>query len=95
MNKKYIEAKKKVKSLKRFYIHLFIFLIVNITLLFKLIMLEKDESLDTFVWLILNIMATWSIGLIIHAWCVFDGEILFSKGYEEKKIEEFIQNDKN
>ena len=95
MNKKYLEAKKKVKSLRRFYIHLFIFLIVNITLLFNLIMLEKDEGLDTFVWFILNIMVTWSIGLIIHAWCVFDGKILYSKDYEEKKIQEFIQNDKN
>ncbi|PTM07942.1 MAG: hypothetical protein DA407_09355 [Bacteroidetes bacterium] len=95
MNKKYIEAKKKVKSLRRFYIHLFIFLIINITLLFKLIMLEKDESLNIFVWLILNVMITWSIGLIIHARRVFDGKILFSKTYEEKKIQEFMQNDNN
>ncbi len=85
MNKKYIEANKKVKSLRRFYIHLFIFLIVNIVLLFNLIMLEKDESLNTFVWLILNIMVTWSVGLIIHAWRVFDGKILFSKAYEDRK----------
>jgi predicted membrane channel-forming protein YqfA (hemolysin III family) len=95
MNKKYIEANKKVKSLRRFYIHLFIFLIVNIVLLFNLIMLEKDESLNTFIWLILNIMVTWSIGLIIHAWRVFDRKILFSKKYKEKKIQEFIQTDKN
>jgi len=95
MDKKYIKAKKKVKSLRRFYVHLFIFLIINITLFFKLIMLEKDESLDTFVWLVLNVMITWSIGLIIHAWCVFEGKILFSKDYEDKKIQEFMQNDKN
>jgi hypothetical protein len=95
MDEKYMKAKKKVKSLRRFYIHLFIFLIINITLFFKLIMLEKDESLDTFVWLVLNVMITWSIGLIIHAWCVFEGKILFSKDYEDKKIQEFMQNDKN
>ena len=95
MNKKYLEAKKKVKSLRKFYMHLFIFLIVNMTLLFKLILLEKDESLDTFVWLVLNIMITWSIGVIIHAWYVFDGKILFSKNYEERKIKEYMQNDKN
>ena len=93
MNKKYLQAKKKVKLLRRFYIHLFIFLIVNITLLVKLIMLEKDESLDTLVWLILNVMITWSIGIIIHAWCVFDGKILFSKDWEQRKIEEFIQDE--
>ena len=58
-------------------------------------MLEKDESLDTFVWLVLNVMITWSIGLIIHAWFVFEGKILFSKDYEDKKIQEFMQNDKN
>ena len=93
MNKKYLQAKKKVKLLRRFYIHLFIFLIVNITLLVKLIMLEKDESLDTLVWLILNVMITWSIGIIIHAWCFFDGKILFSKDWEQRKIEEFIQDE--
>ena len=95
MNKKYLKAKKKVKSLRKFYLHLFIFLIVNMTLLFKLILLEKDESLDTFVWLVLNIMITWSIGIIIHAWRVFEGKILFSKNYEERKIQEYMQNDKN
>ena len=79
MNKKYLKAKKKVKSLRKFYLHLFIFLIVNMTLLFKLILLEKDESLDTFVWLVLNIMITWSIGIIIHAWRVFASDQLCSK----------------
>ena len=88
MNQKYIEAKKKVKSLRRFYIHLFFFLIVNISLLFNLVMLEKNESLDFFVWVVLNIMITWSIGIIIHAWYVFDGRIFFSKAYEDRKIEE-------
>jgi len=92
MNKKYIEAREKVKSLRRFYIHLFVFLIINITLLVRLILLEKDESLDTFVWLILNIMITWSIGLIIHAWCVFEGKILFSKEWGERKTEEFLHD---
>lgn len=95
MNKKYLEAKKKVKLLRKFYIHLFIFLIINTALLFKLIMLEKDESLNTFVWLILNVMITWSIGLIIHAWCTFDGKVLFSKAYEDRKIEKLINKDQN
>ena len=84
MNKKYIAAKKRVRALRKFYIHLFIFLVVNIGLLFKLIMLEKDESLNFFVWIVLNIMITWSIGIFVHAWNVFNGKILFSKAYEDR-----------
>jgi len=95
MNKKYLEARKKVVALRRFYIHLFLFLIVNIALLFKLIMLEKDESLNFFVWVVLNIMITWSIGIIVHAWCVFDGRIIFSKAFKDRKIEEFIKDEQN
>ncbi|WP_347925217.1 2TM domain-containing protein [Pontimicrobium sp. SW4] len=95
MNKKYLEAKRKVKSLRRFYIHLLFFLIVNVALMFNLIMLEKDESLNIFVWAILNIMITWSIGVFIHAWIVFKGKILFSKAYEDRKIEEFMNEEQN
>jgi len=95
MNKKYLQAKKKVKSLRRFYIHLFIFLIVNIALLFRLLMLEKDESLDFFVWVVLNIMITWSIGILVHAWIVFKGKLIFSKEYEDSKIAELMRENQN
>lgn len=94
MNRKYIQAKQRVKSLKQFYIHLFLFLIVNIALLFRLLMLEKDESLNLFVWVVLNIMITWSIGILVHAWIVFKGKLIFSKEYEDKKIEELMREDK-
>jgi len=95
VDKKYIKARKRVKSLRRFYIHLFFFLIVNIALLFNLIMLEKNESLSFFVWAVLNVMITWSICIIIHAYFVFNGKILFSKAYEERKIKEFMQENQN
>jgi hypothetical protein len=91
MNKKYIQAKQRVKMLKRFYIHLFLFLVVNIALLFRLLLLEKDESMNVFVWVVLNIMITWSIGILIHAWIVFKGRLIFSKDYEDRKIEELMR----
>ena len=95
MNRKYIQAKHRVKRLKRFYIHLFLFLIVNIALLFRLLMLEKDESLNFFVWVVLNIMITWSIGILVHAWIVFKGKLLFRKEYEDRRIEELIRENQN
>ena len=91
MNKKYIQAKQRVKMLKRFYIHLFLFLVVNIALLFRLLLLEKDESMNVFVWVVLNIMITWSIGILTHAWIVFKGRLIFSKDYEDRKIEELMR----
>lgn len=64
-------------------------------LLFKLILLEKDESLNFFVWIVLNIMVTWSIGVIVHAWIVFKGKIIFSKAYEDEKIQALMNEDQN
>ena len=95
MNRKYLQAKQRVKSLRRFNVHLFFFLIVNMALMFRLILLEKDESLNLFVWIVLNIMVTWSIGILIHAWIVFNGRLIFSKKYEDQKIEELMQEDQN
>lgn len=83
----------RVKSLKQFYIHLFLFLIVNIALLFRLILLEKDESLNFFVWVVLNTIITWSIGILVHAWIVFKGKLIFSKEYEDSKIEELMRDE--
>ena len=56
-------------------------------------MLEKDEGLNIYVWVILNIMISWSIGLFIHAYAVFKGKILFSKACEDKMIEEYTEEE--
>jgi protein-S-isoprenylcysteine O-methyltransferase Ste14 len=93
MNEAYFKARKRVKQIKSLYIHLIVFLLVNSFLVFNLITAEKSKNLDFFVWLILTTIITWSIGLLIHAWCAFQGRILFSKNWEEKKIQEFMNKD--
>ncbi|MCO4820551.1 MAG: 2TM domain-containing protein [Flavobacteriaceae bacterium] len=91
MNKKYLQAKKRVRSLQYFYIHLFLFLIVNIALMFKLILLEKDESLNFFVWVVLNFMVTWSIVMLVHVWLIFKDSIIFSRAYQNKLTQELMK----
>ena len=91
MNKKYLQAKKRLRSLQYFYIHLFLFLIVNIALMFKLILLEKDESLNFFVWVVLNFMVTWSIVMLVHVWLIFKDSIIFNIAYQNKLTQELIK----
>ena len=49
--------------------------------MFKLILLDKDESLNFFVWVVLNVIVTWSIAMLIHLWLIFKDSLIYSKAY--------------
>lgn len=88
----YQQAKKKVKRIRGFYIHLFIFIIVNT---FVLIF---DSNRHIFVngnlqlWGLANIFF-WGIGLFAHWASVFGPNLFLTKKWEERKVEEFMKKD--
>lgn len=90
---KYIRAKKKVKSIKGFYIHLMVYLIVNGFLILS-------QSLSGGGWKIFwewqsySTAIFWGIGLAFHAFGVFGMDILLGKEWEERKIKELMDKDK-
>lgn len=92
--KRYAKAKKRVKKIKGFYLHLFWYLIVNI---FLLVMIYKnsDSNEDFFELEHFTTPFFWGIGLLFHWIGVFGRNIFFSKDWENRKIEEFMDNDKN
>jgi len=91
---KHRRAKERIEELKSFYVHLTIYLIVNIfiTVTRFLTSLGDGESyaevfsdFGTYaVWLF------WGIGLLFHAIRVFSPNLVFGKQWEERQIQKII-----
>jgi len=88
-NIKYIEAKKRVKRLKGFYIHATIYVLVNLFIISRNI--QEGETLSNMddYWTAIF----WGIGLAGHGLSVFLPNMILGKDWEEKKIRELM--DKN
>ena len=82
---KYQRAKKRVEELKGFYIHLFVYILVNL-FLFLFNIITSPDSL-WFYWPLLG----WSFGLVVHAFDVFASGRLFGAAWEERKIAEIME----
>ena len=90
---KYLEAKKRVKKLKGFYIHLTIYVLVNLMIvLINYQDLKPGESYfkyENFITLFF-----WGIGLLAHAMSVFVPQFVLGKNWEERKIRELMDKEK-
>ena len=91
---KYAAAQRKVKRLKGFYTHLIIYLVVNTFIIFiNISNLETGESyfkMENFFTAFF-----WGIGLTAHGLSVFGGNIFFGRNWEEKKIKELMEKEKD
>jgi hypothetical protein len=94
----YIRAKKRVKAIKGFYIHLLVFVIVNIfisgVVIFGLLQSNYSfyDAITNFgvysTWLF------WGIGMFFHWMGVFGFKSIgFGKDWEEKKIKELMDKE--
>ncbi|MEW4924245.1 2TM domain-containing protein [Algibacter sp. 2305UL17-15] len=86
----YVRAKKRVKELKGFYWHAFWYIAVNIFIVSMIV--ANGGSLWHFG--TYSTALFWGIGLGFHALCVFGKNLLFSKSWEDKKIKQYMDNDK-
>ncbi|MGY5355327.1 2TM domain-containing protein [Wenyingzhuangia sp. IMCC45467] len=91
--KAYELAEKRVKSLKGFYRHLFWYLVVNAFILISSAVVNKPHyniwEFNTY-----STAVFWGIGLGVHALSVFGKNLIFSKSWEERKIQEFIEKER-
>lgn len=85
---KYQEAKRKVEEEKKFYIHLGTYIIMN-TFFVVLNLVTSPDHL-WFYWPMLG----WGLGLAFNALKVFGNNALFSKEWEEKKIDKYMNDTK-
>ena len=84
---RYRNAKKRVGALKEFYVHLTVYVLVNL-LLFTINMLTSPDSL-WFYWPLLG----WGIAVALHALRVFGSGRRFGTEWEERKINELMEQD--
>jgi len=99
-DERYLKAKKKVESIKGFYRHLAVYMIINsiITIIKTTSNIGNGDSLSEALFSIGNFFqwVPWGIGLLIHGLVVFNiFSFLLGKGWEERKIKELIEKESN
>jgi uncharacterized membrane protein YdbT with pleckstrin-like domain len=88
MDENYERAKKRVDQLKGFYTNLFSYIIV-ITFLAVINYLTAPG-----VWWFLFVALIWGIFVVAQGISVYSKRGIFSKEWEEKKIEEYMEKEK-
>ena len=87
-NIKYLQAKKRVKQIKGFYIHAMVYVVVNAFIL--LLKFQKHGSIEVHDWGI----GLWGIGLAIHGLYVFLPNFILGRNWEERKIRELMEKER-
>ncbi len=86
-------AQKRVKDIKGFYIHLIVYLFVNIALLVMnnnfTQLIENEFDISNFYTAFF-----WGIGLAAHWAGVFGSGLFLGNKWEEKKIKEIMEKDR-
>ena len=89
---KYQQALKRVKRIKGFYTHLMVYVVINIGLL---IVNHNNATENFWRWQTFSTVLFWGIGLFGHGLSVFIPTMLLGKDWEEKKIKELMEKEKN
>ncbi len=90
---RYRNAQKKVKDIKGFYVHLLVYLFINIVIF---IVSTREEGFVNGLSEIWNYSTAffWGIGLFAHWASVFGPNVLLSKKWEDRKIQELMEKEK-
>lgn len=97
---KYILVKKRVEKIKGFYVHLTVYIIVNIFISGVIVFgLMNDNNGYNFRKAIIHFgtystWLFWGIGLFFHWLGVFGSNLFFGKDWEKKKIEKYMNDNK-
>ncbi|NCT09234.1 MAG: 2TM domain-containing protein [Flavobacteriia bacterium] len=96
----YLRAKKRVKEIKGFYIHLVVFIVINLFISGTAIY-GNLKSGDSFVeavseFGVYSIAIFWGIGMFFHWLSVFGFKSIgFGRDWEERKIKEYLEKENN
>lgn len=92
---RYELAYKRVKRIKGFYIHALVYVLVNAFIIISAFNKSEIGSEFFFKWETFSTAFFWGIGLLAHGLSVFGRNLFFSADWEEKKIREFMDKEKN
>lgn len=86
---KYQKAKKQVEEIKGFYVHLLVYVVVMCVLVFINLKYTPEH-----LWFVYSMLG-WGLGLFFHAVKVFNWFPFMSKNWEEKKLQQYMEEEKN
>jgi hypothetical protein len=86
-NEKFLQAQRRVKSIKGFYTHATVFFFVNAFIIISCAV-ENANSLFTSDPYMTALF--WGIGLAAHAMSVFGQHFFLGKNWEEKEIQKIL-----
>ncbi|SDB23056.1 2TM domain-containing protein [Flavobacteriaceae bacterium MAR_2010_188] len=87
----YLRAKKRIEKLKGFYWHLAVYLVINIFLICINGLKSNGDfwefhTFSTAIW--------WGIGIAFHGAGVFGPSMFFGKDWEDRKMKEYMEKEK-
>jgi hypothetical protein len=91
---RYQRAAKRVKRIKGFYSHAVVYVVINIMIIVINIQ-SLDDGESYFQWRNFLTLFFWGIGLTAHGLSVFLPNIIMGKDWEENKIKELMEKNKN
>ena len=86
---KYQKAKKQVEEIKGFYVHLMAYVVVMCVLVFINLKYTPEH-----LWFVYSMLG-WGLGLFFHAVKVFNWFPFMSKNWEEKKLQQYMDEEKS
>ncbi|MFK7748402.1 MAG: 2TM domain-containing protein [Kordia sp.] len=94
---RYVRAQKRVENIRGFYVHLIVYICVNIFISYRRIA-ENMEDGATFQEAFLDIEThtlwlAWGIGMAFHAYNTFVKNGMLGSGWEARKIEEYMDEE--
>jgi 2TM domain len=93
-DRQYDMAFRRMKKIKGFYVHLMIYILANTVI----IILNTNEAIGNntvlWSWQTFSTAIFWGVGLVAHWFSVFARDMFFNQDWEEKKIKQFMEQDK-
>lgn len=85
----YVRAKQKVDTIRSFYVNLIFYCIINTVFIYINVIYSPE-----FYWFWFPLIG-WGIGLAIHGMSAFIKSPIFDKEWEERKIRQLMDKEKN
>ena len=98
VSERYERAQKRIEEIKKFYKHLVFYLIINFIFIGRRIYKDishGDSVIEAFTDLSnYGFFFWWGFALIVHGILVFGAPNIFNKDWEERKINEYMNDNK-
>jgi 2TM domain len=92
---RYELAYKRVKRIKGFYVHAGVYVLVNAFIIISSFSRSELGAEVFFKWGTYSTAFFWGIGLVAHGLSVFGRDLFFGADWEDRKIKELMEKDKN